>query len=169
VKGANPEEDAALKEIVAAVEQDTGKQVELVLYDDGDELPDAIEAALETGRPPDLAFGLRTADYGFRRSARRPHRHGRPLLRPVRSGCARLVDAAQRKDRTEGALYELTVGRTTNHVHVWKSLLERAGFTLGSRTAVGFGSGTDFHATWPPCLVLRMKPPKPQESGRTRL
>jgi ABC-type glycerol-3-phosphate transport system substrate-binding protein len=63
VKGANPEEDAALKEIVAAVEQDTGKQVELVLYDDGDELPDAIEAALETGRPPDLAFGLRTADY----------------------------------------------------------------------------------------------------------
>jgi multiple sugar transport system substrate-binding protein len=28
------------------------------------------------------------------------------------------------------ALYGLPVGRTSNHVHVWKSLLERAGFTL---------------------------------------
>ena len=28
------------------------------------------------------------------------------------------------------ALYGLPMGRTTNHVHVWKSLLERAGFTL---------------------------------------
>ena len=28
------------------------------------------------------------------------------------------------------ALYGLPMGRTTNHVHVWKSLLEQAGFTL---------------------------------------
>ena len=28
------------------------------------------------------------------------------------------------------ALYALPMGRTSNHVHVWKSLLERAGFTL---------------------------------------
>ena len=28
------------------------------------------------------------------------------------------------------ALYALPVGRATNHVHVWKSLLQRAGFTL---------------------------------------
>ena len=28
------------------------------------------------------------------------------------------------------ALYALPMGRTTNHVHVWKSLLEQAGFTL---------------------------------------
>ena len=28
------------------------------------------------------------------------------------------------------ALYGLPMGRSTNHVHVWKSLLEQAGFTL---------------------------------------
>ena len=28
------------------------------------------------------------------------------------------------------ALYALPIGRATNHVHVWKSLLEQAGFTL---------------------------------------
>ena len=28
------------------------------------------------------------------------------------------------------ALYGLPIGRVTNHVHVWKSLLERAGFSL---------------------------------------
>ena len=28
------------------------------------------------------------------------------------------------------ALYGLPIGRSTNHIHVWKSLLERAGFTL---------------------------------------
>ena len=28
------------------------------------------------------------------------------------------------------ALYALPIGRSTNHVHVWKSLLEQAGFTL---------------------------------------
>jgi multiple sugar transport system substrate-binding protein len=28
------------------------------------------------------------------------------------------------------ALYALPMGRTSNHIHVWKSLLERAGFTL---------------------------------------
>ncbi len=33
--------------------------------------------------------------------------------------------------RTGGsALYALPMGRNSNYVHVWKSLLERAGFTL---------------------------------------
>src|SRR5678815_273664 len=30
----------------------------------------------------------------------------------------------------EKALYGLPMGRTTTHLHIWKSLLERAGFTL---------------------------------------
>ena len=32
-QGYNPEEDAALRETIAAFEQDTGKQVELVFYE----------------------------------------------------------------------------------------------------------------------------------------
>jgi hypothetical protein len=33
----------------------------------------------------------------------------------------------------------------------------------------GLGPGTVFQAIWPPCLLLRVKPPKPRESRHTRL
>ncbi len=57
-KGYYAEEDAALRETIAAFEQGSGKQVELVFYEQA-ELPDKIEAALEAGQPPDFAFGIR--------------------------------------------------------------------------------------------------------------
>ena len=66
---------------------------------------------------------------GLRGPARRPHGRHRPLFGPVRSGRARprtLLDATTGRR----ALYGLPMGRATNHVHVWKSLLEQAGFTL---------------------------------------
>jgi ABC-type glycerol-3-phosphate transport system substrate-binding protein len=50
--------DEAVAEIVAAFEQQTGKQIELAFYPQA-ELPDAIAAALEAGEPPDFALGLR--------------------------------------------------------------------------------------------------------------
>ena len=56
-KGYYAEEDEAVREIIAAFEQETGKQVELVFHPE-EELPDAIEAALEAGEPPDFAFGI---------------------------------------------------------------------------------------------------------------
>ena len=40
-----------------------------------------------------------------------------------------MVDAAQLQDRPEGAV-RTPWGRSSNHVHVWKSLLEQAGFAL---------------------------------------
>jgi ABC-type glycerol-3-phosphate transport system substrate-binding protein len=51
------EEHEAVREIIAAFEQDTGKQVELVFYAE-DELPNKIVATFEVGQPPDFAFGL---------------------------------------------------------------------------------------------------------------
>src|SRR5262245_56742048 len=44
-------------EVVAAFEQDTGKQVEVILVP-LEEQPSRIEAALEAGRPPGIAFGF---------------------------------------------------------------------------------------------------------------
>ena len=89
-KGYYPEEDEAVREIIAAFEQETGKQVELAFYPES-ELPDKIEAALEAGQPPDFAFGSLArqlcSDMGLRRSARGSHRT--PIghfSRPVRSG-----------------------------------------------------------------------------------
>jgi multiple sugar transport system substrate-binding protein len=61
-KGYYSQEDAALKEVVAAFEQETGKPVELVLYA-MEELPDQIAVALEAGAPPDFAFGFWASDH----------------------------------------------------------------------------------------------------------
>ena len=55
-KGFDPEEDQAIREIIAAFERKTGKAVELDLHP-FDKLPDKVTEALQAGRPPDLAFG----------------------------------------------------------------------------------------------------------------
>ena len=56
-KGWYPQEDEAVRETIAAFEQKTGKQVELVQYSQA-ELAGKINAALEAGQPPDFVFGL---------------------------------------------------------------------------------------------------------------
>ena len=58
-EGSYAEEDEAVGEIIAAFEQETGKQVELVLHPE-QELPDKIVAAVAAGQPPDFAFGYVT-------------------------------------------------------------------------------------------------------------
>ena len=106
-QGSNPEEDAAVKEIIAAFEQETGKKVELVLHRKRSSRPDLV-AAIEAGRPPDFVFGVliptTTPAMGLRGSARRPLGHCRAISRPLRSGRARVVHAAQRDDRPASAL-----------------------------------------------------------------
>src|SRR5918994_3448283 len=61
-KGFSAQEDQALAEIVAAFEQESGKQVEVVFYEEL-ELPARIVAALEVDEPPDFAFGLELPYY----------------------------------------------------------------------------------------------------------
>ena len=56
-QGLLPQEDEAVREIVAAFEDEIGKEVELVLHP-LDEHPDNIVAALEAGQPPDFAFSV---------------------------------------------------------------------------------------------------------------
>jgi multiple sugar transport system substrate-binding protein len=61
-KGYYDQEDEAVAEIIEAFEKDTGKQVELLFYSN-EELPGALEAALEAGQPPDFAFGFRVFNH----------------------------------------------------------------------------------------------------------
>ena len=103
-EGYYAEEDEAVREIIAAFEQETGKQVELVFHPE-EELPDAIAAALEAGPAARLRLRLRlptTSDMGPRGSARGPLGRRRPLFGPVRSGRARRATLAQRKNRAKG-------------------------------------------------------------------
>ena len=130
-KGFYPQEDQAVQEIIAAFEQKTGKQVELV------------RPAQDELRVPGSAGG--------RAATRFPVRHwpaGRwvaqwayedrlvdlkGILAPVLDLFdADTIEVSTSLDGKTGqrGLYALPMGRFSNHVHVWNSLLERAGFTL---------------------------------------
>jgi multiple sugar transport system substrate-binding protein len=61
-EGFYAQEDTAVREIIAAFEQEEGKKVELAFYAQR-ELGPQIKAALEVGKPPDFAFGTLLMDY----------------------------------------------------------------------------------------------------------
>jgi ABC-type glycerol-3-phosphate transport system substrate-binding protein len=61
-EGVNSEEDAAVRETIAAFEQDTGKQVELEQPSQND-IEAKVLAAVSAGQPPDFLFGSWTSYY----------------------------------------------------------------------------------------------------------
>jgi multiple sugar transport system substrate-binding protein len=126
------EEDAALAEVVAAFEQKTGKQVEITFLPMAEQ-PPHIQAALEAGHPPDVAFGFWLDNY-IPKWALEDRLvdltdtvgHFSDLFDPKQLDRAVLLNA-----RTgQRALYGLPMGQISNYIHVWNSLLEPAGFTL---------------------------------------
>ena len=132
-KGQYAQEDEAIREIIAAFEQKTGKQVELVLDVQEEFLADLV-AALEAGRrTPDFVYTV--ADFP---QIERWAYEGRLVdLSDAVGQFSDLFDrdALERSTLLDGStgrrgLYVLPLGLAGNHVHVWKSLLERAGFTL---------------------------------------
>ena len=131
-EGRYAEEDEAVREIVAAFEQDTGKQIELVFQSEEDH-PQALAAALAVRQPPDFAFGYLLINYMGQWAVddrlvdlADAGGHFLDLFEPDV-----LAFMTWRNASTgQKALYGLPMGRTTTHLHVWKSLLERAGFTL---------------------------------------
>jgi multiple sugar transport system substrate-binding protein len=131
-KGAYPQEDEALTEIVTAFEHESGKQVEVSFYDEL-ELPVRIEAALEAGQPPDIAYGLEVPNH----AGQWAHDDRLADLTDTIGGFSNLFDpdtldhvAAFDAKTGRKALYGLPFGRSSYHIHVWKDLLGRAGFKL---------------------------------------
>ena len=131
-KGFYPQEDEAVREIIAAFEQETGKQVELdqPLLND---IEAKAQAAVEAGQPPDFLFGSDT-DFSYGLWAYEDRLIDlsdvigpfASLFDPDALGYATLFDATTGRR----ALYALPMGFASNHVHVWRNLLEQAGFTL---------------------------------------
>jgi multiple sugar transport system substrate-binding protein len=131
-EGYYPEEHGAVEEIVAAFEQETGKQVELVFHKESEHAV-AVAAALEAGQPPDFAFGLLFSDHVAQWAfddqlvdLSDAVGHFSDLFDP--DALAWFVMLNQKTEQR--ALYGLPMARTIYYVHVWKSLLERAGFNL---------------------------------------
>jgi multiple sugar transport system substrate-binding protein len=132
-KGQAVEEDQAVGEIVAAFEQKTGKQVELVLGVEEDFLADLV-AALEAGRPtPDFVFTVVDIPYYERWAYEDRLVDLTDVIGHYSDLFAReALDSETVVNGTTGrrGLYMLPTGWVSHHVHVWKSLLERAGLTL---------------------------------------
>jgi multiple sugar transport system substrate-binding protein len=132
-KGFNPEEDQAARETVAAFEHKTGKTVELASPTQ-DDMRAMVQAALDAGHPPDFLFGTGATEEQLGRWAF----EGRLVdltdaLGPLAAQFDRdALDWVTLLDGTTGrrGLYALPMTRYTNHVHVWRGLLARAGFTL---------------------------------------
>jgi multiple sugar transport system substrate-binding protein len=130
-KGFYAQEDDAVGEIIAAFEQESGKQVELV-FPEEEEFPSKVLAAVAAGQPPDFAFGHLLQDYVGQWAFE-------DRLADLSDAVGHFSDlfdadvldwALWRTGSTEQkALYALPIGVTVNHVHVWKSLLQQAGFT----------------------------------------
>jgi multiple sugar transport system substrate-binding protein len=131
-QGSTAEEDKAVREIIAAFEQDTGKQVELAFYSPT-EFADRMAVAIEAGTAPDFAFSLAIdsdiSSWAFDDrlvDLTDTVGHFSDLFDPDALAWWVLLN----EKTGQRALYELPMGRTTNHLHVWQSLLEQAGFTL---------------------------------------
>jgi multiple sugar transport system substrate-binding protein len=129
-KGFYPQEDEAVAEIIAAFEQDTGKRVELIQPEQY-AMTDEIRAALETGQPPDFVFGTVMSwwQWAYEDQLADIEKFLGPALTLFDADA---LDAAIKLNGRTGrrSLYALPMGRRSNHIHVWNSLLKQAGFTL---------------------------------------
>lgn len=132
-QGWSPQEDEAVREIVAAFEQGSGKQVELVLGPQEELVVDLV-AALETGQGiPDFVFTVtETQPYeqwvyeGRLVDLTDTVGHFSGLFDPDALERVTLLNATT----SRRGLYLLPMGFATHHIHAWQSLLERAGFRL---------------------------------------
>jgi multiple sugar transport system substrate-binding protein len=97
------------------------------------ELPDKLEAALKADQPPDFTFGLWLDTY----IPRWAFDDRLVDLTDAVGSFSNLFDPNQLERATllnaktgQRVLYGLPMGEISNYIHVWKSLLERAGFSL---------------------------------------
>jgi multiple sugar transport system substrate-binding protein len=130
-KAHHAQEDQAIAEVIAAFEKATGKQVDVTLLPMAEQ-PPHIEAALKAGHPPDVAFGFHLGSYI-------PSWALQDRLVNLTDGVGQFVDIFDPKqlDRArllnaktgQRALYGLPMGWISNYVHVWNSLLKRAGLS----------------------------------------
>jgi multiple sugar transport system substrate-binding protein len=131
-KGFYPQEDEAVREIISVFEQDTGTRVALV-QPSLDDILSKAEAALDAGQPPDFLWSTTTEGWFARWAYQDRLADLTSVLGPVLDLFD--PDAIEMSTLLNGktdrrGLYALPMGRYSNHIHVWSSLLESAGLSL---------------------------------------
>jgi multiple sugar transport system substrate-binding protein len=131
-KGFYPQADEAVAEIVAAFEQDSDKQVELVQHGQY-HIGEQVDLALAAGQPPPdfmyVTLGDRIARWAYEDRLADLEGALGPALGLFDADALEAVTLLNGSTGQRG-LYGLPMGRRSIHLHVWKSLLEQAGFTL---------------------------------------
>jgi multiple sugar transport system substrate-binding protein len=128
-----PEEDQATRELVAAFEAETSKTVALIFLPQS-EVAARVEAALAAGRPPDL---LRGDDVSLRPeqwAAAGALADLSDVVLPIKDRFfPGLLDFTFLRDARTDHLTPFTVplGQAGIYLHVWTSLLQRAGLQSG--------------------------------------
>ena len=131
-EGVLPQADEAVREIVAAFEQGSGKQVELV-QPAQNEVYARVQKSLAAGQPPDFLFSTVSENWA-------PEWAYEDRLVDLEGAVNPVLDLIDADAREAGmllngstgrrGLHALPMARASNHIHVWRSLLERAGFAL---------------------------------------
>jgi len=129
-KGFYPQEDKALDEMVAKFEKKTGVKVELSRYSPQESVPKAV-AALDSGTPPDVAYG----DVFDFQVAGKWAAEGRledlsDILTPMKASflpvTLETVYLLNEKTGKRG-YYAFPMKRQTMHIQYWKDMLAEAG------------------------------------------
>jgi multiple sugar transport system substrate-binding protein len=130
-EGFYPEEDKAIEAVVAAYEQETGKDVQLTFYPQEEVIDEAL-AALNAGAPPDLLMSLGGSNlptWAFDDVLADVSDVVEPIEDQFFPGV--LDNVRLLNNRTgESAYYAVPVGQYGHYVHVWTSLLDQAGIKL---------------------------------------
>jgi multiple sugar transport system substrate-binding protein len=131
-QGFYPEEDQAVRDMVAAYQQQTGEKVELDLIPQW-ELGGRLETALEAESPPDLARGgpccLRTDRWAAAGLLTDLSEVVLPVKQRFFPGLLQYTFLPS-PTTGEPIPYSVPVGQFGFYIHVWASLLARAGLTL---------------------------------------
>jgi multiple sugar transport system substrate-binding protein len=130
-KGFYPQEDKALDDMVAKFEKKTGVKVELSRYSPQESVPKAV-AALDSGTPPDVAYG----DVFDFQVAGKWAFEGQledlsVILVPMKSSFLpiTLETAYLYNDKTKKrGYYAFPMKRQTMHIQYWKDMLAEAGY-----------------------------------------
>jgi multiple sugar transport system substrate-binding protein len=130
-KGFYPQEDKALDDMVAKFEKKTGIKIELSRYSPQESVPKAV-AALDSGTPPDVAYG----DVFDFQVAGKWAAEGRledlsDILTPMKGNflpvTLETVYLLNEKTGKRG-YYAFPMKRQTMHIQYWKDMLQEAGF-----------------------------------------
>jgi multiple sugar transport system substrate-binding protein len=131
-RGYYPEEDEGIRRIVADFERDTGQNVELSYWTQED-LPTKVMAALAADELPDVVYCMSCLGHSVRWAHDGLLLDLKDVIEPIadQMDSGALARARLLNGQTgQRGYYTLPIVQASVHIHVWKSLLDRAGISL---------------------------------------